>query len=657
MIYMRSYLFVFMVVPSIFILSIQYSYAQINKGGLPQSFSRAILSNVITMEMPKINVDSLNFIDNQEIDSVQPFRFGYAIDVDMGLNNNGTWDTLEGGDKIWRLKIHSEGAFSINLIYDDFWLPDGAQFFAYNEDQSIVLGAFTSEVSNNEYNVFATDLIKGNTIVLEYYEPAYTYGGRINIDKIIHGYKDVFKSDGLGTSGSCNIDANCSIGNDWCIEKNAVSMILVNDNTALCSGCLINNVRQDLTPYYLTANHCLTGENGNPSTWIFRFKYLKSSCSGIVPSGWVSITGATIKAKNTSTDFLLLELFTKPPSGFGVLYAGWDRASNPPSSAIGIHHPKGDVMKISYDYNSPTSDSYSGTLENTHWKVIWDEGTTEGGSSGSPLFNSEHKIIGQLHGGTASCNNTSGYDKYGKFDVSWYGNGLPSNSLRYWLDPDNTETTSIRPASPTIYLINRTLYGSKMFAALDKIHIEGEVVTGHPFFGNTFCQTSGFEFTTEPNSIIEIKANDIAIKKGTHFKAGSNVRLITTNDIECIDNIVDGDYVNLLCNAQISLILADGSSYNESVNERVVDKNITNFSTFDNSVQENNNVVFENSTIQVIPNPTENSFSIQTKSKDISKAQLKDLKGSIIRNDLTDKLNEQIDISANSSYIDHLIPI
>ena len=62
-----------------------------------------------------------------------------------------------------------------------------------------IFGAFTS-ANNDASNHFATDLIGGDAIVLEYYEPAQVAGlGRINIFRVTHGYRggeDYYKSFG-----------------------------------------------------------------------------------------------------------------------------------------------------------------------------------------------------------------------------------------------------------------------------------------------------------------------------------------------------------------------------------------------------------------------------------------------------------------------------
>lgn len=579
--------------------------------------------------MPVVNVDSL--LQNESSND-NSFRFGFAIDVDMSMENNGTWDTLSNGDKIWRLKIHSQNAFSINLIYDDFWLPEGADFFVYNEDKSMILGAFTSFLSNNQYNKFSTDLVKGDVIVLEYYEPSYISGGRINIDKVIHGYKDLFDHHGHGNSQSCNIDINCSQGGNWCIQKRAASLILVNDNQELCSGCLINNVRQDLTPYYLTAFHCAdSDQNGvlsqseinNAQTWIFRFKYWSPTCNqGDGATHWVSISGSNFRAGYHPTDMLLLELNSQPPSGFGVLYAGWDNTSIPAQSGAYIHHPAGDVLKISL-FTETLQEAIQPVGNTISWQVKLSEGVVEGGSSGSPLFNQNGLVIGQHKGrdpnNALTCNNLNAFAYAGRLNVSWTGGGTSSTRLRDWLDPDNTGATSIGPTSPTIYLINRTLTGTHKFAALEEIHIEGNVPTSGPL-----CQPSNTPFTAEPGSNVEIKAKRIVIKPGTHFKEGSNVRITAVNDIECSDNIVEGDYVNVFCNAQISMKMGGGSSYTASNNNNELNLAKSN--------EEEISVVNLSDNITLYPNPSSGRFEIAFSDNEIKHSEILiyDINGKIV---------------------------
>ena len=365
--------------------------------------------------------------DELEIDKHVPFRFGAPIDVNYNLENSGNWiETKEG--KIWRLSITSEGAYSINLLYDRFIIPEGAEMFVYDYDMNTVLGAFTS-TNNKEHETFSTAPTKGDITIIEYFEPYNVeFEGQIQVSRVVHAYKNIFFNDGTrdyGDSGSCNNNVNCPEFVDWADEVRSVAMILSGGGFRLCTGSLVNNVRQDLTPYFLTANHCLGGE----SSWIFMFNYESPGCNNQNGPTYMTVQGSTLLASSSSSDFALLRLTETPPESYEVHFAGWDASGSTPSTPVGIHHPSGDIKKISFDYNNASNSG-------NYWDVNnWEDGTTEPGSSGSPLFDgNSHRIVGQLYGGTASCSSIT-YDTYGKVSSSW------NSGLKTYLDPDNTGTT------------------------------------------------------------------------------------------------------------------------------------------------------------------------------------------------------------------------
>jgi hypothetical protein len=439
----------------IFIFNIQVN-AQISEGGTPYSYNNNISIEAEKVIMPPVDVAALLAEDAIEEAKGIPFRFGFPFEVNYNLENSGTWINLPDGGKLWRLNIFSKGATTINLVYNDFWLPAGAKFFLYNSKRSELIGAFT-ERNNNEDGQFATGLIRGESIILEYYEPANVLSpGIINISSIIHGYKDIFKeyfhSDDFGTSGSCNINVNCPPGNNWQNEIRAAAMILTAGNFRLCSGSLVNNVRQDLTPYFLTANHCLSQ---TPGTWIIMFNYQSPQCSPNQdgPLNY-TVQGTQIKANNAASDFALLLLNTAPPDSYNVHYAGWSALDIPATSGVGIHHPDGDVKKISTSIQPYEHDTWSGTPVSSHWRVRWTPdgslGITEPGSSGSPQYDQNHHIVGQLHGGPSSCTASDKSDLYGKFSFSWNYGSTPSTRLKEWLDPDNTGTLVLDGWDPSI---------------------------------------------------------------------------------------------------------------------------------------------------------------------------------------------------------------
>ena len=411
------------------LLTLNFLQSQISTGGTPKSIIIDLEKNIPTIILPIINLETLELEDEiEQMDKSIPFRFGTPFEVNYNLNNSGEWTDTELG-RIWRLSITSESAYSINLLYDRFILPEGAEMYLYDNDMTTILGAFTS-ANNKDHQTFSTSPTKGSTTIIEYFEPYNVdFNGEISINSVVHGYKDVFfnKNRGYGDSGSCNNNVNCAVGEDWSSEVRSVAMILTSGGSRLCTGSLINNARQDLTPYFLTANHCLGGE----SNWLFMFNYESSGCTNQNGPTNMTVQGSTLLVNSSTSDVALLELDENPPLNYEVHYSGWDATGSTPSIPVGIHHPSGDIKKISFDYNNASN---SGNF----WDIdSWDDGTTEPGSSGSPLFDGvTHRIIGQLYGGVASCTNF-GYDTYGKVSTSW------NLGLENYLDPDNTGTNFI----------------------------------------------------------------------------------------------------------------------------------------------------------------------------------------------------------------------
>jgi subtilisin-like proprotein convertase family protein len=245
----------------------------------------------------------------------------------------------------------------------------------------------------------------------------------------------------------------CPQGDGWRDQIQSVGVIATGGST-FCTGFAVNNTAQDLTPYFMTANHCGIG-SGNAASLVVYWNYQNSTCrtpgspaSGGPGDGSLSQfqTGSFFRAGGSTSDFTLVELDDDPDPDWNVVLAGWDRSTGDSASAVGIHHPNTDEKRISFENDATTTTSYLGTTSpgnGSHVRVIdWDLGTTEPGSSGSPLFNQDQRVVGQLHGGGAACGNNES-DYYGRFSVSWDGGASASARLRDWLDPGNTGLTAI----------------------------------------------------------------------------------------------------------------------------------------------------------------------------------------------------------------------
>ncbi len=423
------------------------SQAQLSQNIAPRSFHQKVRlqQEVPVMQMPQVDVETLLAEDEiNHATKVGPYRFGETIEMDIEFHNAGVWESLPNGDRIWRLDISSPGAYSLNFMFNEFYMPKGAMLHIYNQDGLNRLGAFTS-ANNRSDKEFATFMLAGEQAIIEYFEPHEVHGqGTLGVSHVVHAYRDVLSgmdSNRAGGSGACNNNVACPEGIPWENEINASTRILMGGG--MCSGALIVDVPQSATPYYLTADHCIQGA-GNGGTWVFNFNYQASTCGGSSAPNNQSLTGCSIRANNSGSDFALLELDNDPPVGYGVFFAGWDNSGSAPSSQVCVHHPSGDIKKISFDNDAATTANYAGAA---CWQIgDWEDGTTEGGSSGSPLFDQNHRIIGQLYGGQASCSNNVN-DFYGRFETSWDGSSS-STRLRDWLDPNNTGATTMDGFDP-----------------------------------------------------------------------------------------------------------------------------------------------------------------------------------------------------------------
>jgi len=285
---------------------------------------------------------------------------------------------------------------------------------------------------------------------------------------VVHGLLGPAGSEkDLNDSGDCNHDVKCSIGSEIDGLKDhlsrAAGILLVNGNS-FCSSCLINNTAQDETPYVLTANHCM---GANPSNIAVRFGWIAENpdCGTETPSEngpeFMVMSGTELLAANSNSDVALLRLNNPIPSDWDRVYAGWDRSGTTPELTFGIHHPSGDIMKVCRDNDPPVKAGNAGAET---WEILesgggWEIGVTEPGSSGSPLFDQEGHIVGQLFGGTAACNGTDDndeYDYYGRFDVSWDAGADAQTRLKDWLDPIQSQDISLS-AFPAFMVPDRDL--------------------------------------------------------------------------------------------------------------------------------------------------------------------------------------------------------
>ena len=442
----------------------QGAQAQVEYGGHPMWDSH-LLPDLPMETLPAVDREALAAQDAvTDLEKTAPWRFGVEYEVSWSPETHGLW-TVEGNERVWRLVVHCPEALGVSFLFDTFTVPKGARLFTWNAERTVFRGAFDHR-SNADGGSWALGQTPGDRVVLEYREPLNAaFAGLIHLTQVVHSYRGLFgyaqtqqeelDRGPFGNSGACNINVNCPEGATWSTEKRSVALI-VEGGSAICTGALVNNTAQDGTPYFLTANHCVGNNTNSVANWIYYFNHESAGCSGSSGPTNQSISGSSFKAKNAGSDFALLELNSTPPASFNVQYAGWDRSGVAPTAVTSIHHPSGDVKKICFDEDGPVANQQGGAAV---WYISqWEAGVTEPGSSGSPLFDQNHRVVGQLYGGGAACagsSNNGQPDWYGRFNVSWDGNS-PTTRLRDWLDPAGMNPTVLNgwPSSTVSFAID-----------------------------------------------------------------------------------------------------------------------------------------------------------------------------------------------------------
>ena len=434
-------------------------FGQISRPGTPDGISRkANLADIAVARLDTPDLSLLRAEDEANRSNGLPERMGISLPAAYNMENSGSWESVNNR-RIWKLMIEVPEAVGLGLYFKDFELPPGGELFVYSADMKHIIGAFTSH-NNHPSQLFATQVVKGDKIIVQYAEPLLsTYEARFSISEVLYVYRPMlFPGDRpfkLKNSGGCQVNTSCAEGIEWRDQINSVVRILIKSgySSYWCTGAVLNTTSQDYEPFILTADHCAKNNSGNYASaedvlrWVFYFQYETLDCIGAEVPEDQTMTGAVKVAsssllENDGSDFYLMLLNEPIPAVYEPYYAGWDISGDLSPSGVSIHHPAGDVKKIS-TYLTPLANDQWGANPETHFKVNWAEtanghGTTEGGSSGSPLFSQGGRIIGQLTGGESGCNNLAGPDYYGKMSFSWKSNGL-HDSLRLfpWLDPLN----------------------------------------------------------------------------------------------------------------------------------------------------------------------------------------------------------------------------
>lgn len=355
-------------------------------------------------------------------EAAQP-QFGKRLRVAVGrpivvTAADGRWTDMPDGSRVWTVDIVSEQAKGVRLHIADANLPPGAELLVYSPTSpGDVAGPYRAR-GPRESGEFRTTTVFGDTVRIEYRVPAGVRGIGIpfSIDDVQHVYRDVPRAgEMLKSAGPCHNDVTCFSA--WAETAKGVGRItfVSGGDTFLCTGQLLNSLNSDLTPYFLTANHCINTETEADSVEVF-WLFQTAACDGASPSenSVPRSTSAHLLATSAGSDFTLLMIEGSLPSGLS--WVGWTANAVPDGTASAcVHHPSGDFKRISFGNKSSTTSC--GPTNSV--RLNWTDGPTEEGSSGSGCYRADTKqLFGQLSCGPSACGSETN-DDFGSFATAF----------------------------------------------------------------------------------------------------------------------------------------------------------------------------------------------------------------------------------------------
>jgi lysyl endopeptidase len=406
----------------------------------PSERVKVTLGTVPEVRLQAMDRDALLKEDalSQKQGLVKALRFGVGRDVQISAGD-GNWYDVAGGGRLWVADVASTDALGLRLHFKNVSLSAGAELAVYSPDGAAPGVAKSgnprfdpernlelheaSEVARSE---FWTGSFFGERARIEYLSPAGAGDALpFTVDSLQHYYLDPVDKVARGLvhgkdAGSCENDVTCYP--EWANVSHGVSGIDFVDGggSFFCSGQLLNDTIQDFTPYFLTANHCISSQSSASSAEFFWF-YQTSSCNGNPPSveSVPRSNGATLVSTSPVSDYTLMMVLGALPDN--LFWVGWTGQAVPEGTdAVAVHHPAGDFKRISFGFKDDNSACYDfqGTNGLQLLRTTWTDGVTEGGSSGSGIFRADtQQLYGQLFFGPSSCEADAAdrFDCYGSF--------------------------------------------------------------------------------------------------------------------------------------------------------------------------------------------------------------------------------------------------
>jgi|GEM_PF-6909214 len=402
---------------------------------------------------PTLDVDAMLAEDKaNDAIALGPRAFAKGLDVGLTTSTDGAWITIDSV-QVWRQKIFSDGAYGLMVKLENIKIPEKSSIFIYNDDMTHIVGPL--QYNLNQYGTYLSELIPGSSVTIELVtkDKVETSTPYLTISQVAHDYMNLslpyFLSNPI--MPCVDIDVNCPQYDAWLDQKRSVGLlILINSQGKFVtmSGALINNTLNNGKPLFLTAFHGFESSRLNEMAAVagVYLNWESASCNSNTanPQRYYMV-GATVKSYNPNIDYVLLEFNDRLPSSYYPYFSGWNKSGANPAQGTGIHHPRGNLKKIAHSSNSFTTNPYNVFVPQpnnmpmrkidagTAWEVTFDEGGVEPGSSGSPLFDENKKIVGLLSEGALYVCGKENH--YSTLKAAWIKTTNNGATMQEVLDP------------------------------------------------------------------------------------------------------------------------------------------------------------------------------------------------------------------------------
>ena len=336
---------------------------------------------------------------------------------------DGQWSWNLQGDRLWQARLRAPEAHALRLRFEDY---SGAGELALHVEgrEEPVAGPYRAGGPHGDGD-FWSGVVIGEAVTIQYraagpQEPADALPfrlaavGRVTAPLLAQsGKRAVPEARALA---GCHLDVSCFPDLED-RKQPGVALLLgaAPEGLYSCTGFLINpTAPSEDRALMLTAGHCIADARQARDIALL-WRYQTETCYGNpVWQEWRSQPEFTegaellVRGEDEYYDFALLGLDKRALLRVtGITQQGWDTRTLPlGADVLTVGHPDGDYKRVAF--GTIVAHEWTGASEDSFQTVRWRLGTSEAGSSGSPILavdrDGDPYVIGLLSGGTLEEN-------------------------------------------------------------------------------------------------------------------------------------------------------------------------------------------------------------------------------------------------------------